>query len=150
MKRYLLIAMVALTCIVSFVFAEGTVSESPQKLGNPDKLVITWTSSTNEFVYDTTGYVRGEIKRVAFIPSTTAKPLAAYDITLKDANDIDILAGEGANLASNVNSTIAVGVTLTDGVNSNAIPFCVNDILKLTVTNCGSLKSGQVVLYYQP
>lgn len=150
MKKVLVGATAILICVACFVFAEGTVSESEVTIGNPNKLTLSWTSSTNSFVSYTTGTYRGEIKRIVFVPSATAQPTASYDMTLNDENSIDVLAGQGANLASNANASVIGGVMITDGVNSNPAPFVINGPLTLSVTNCGALKSGQVILYYQP
>jgi len=134
------ICLLALSCL-----AEGTVTETRTTIGTPDKIVLAWTSSTNEWASLTSKYIRGEIARVLI--SNEAGVTTAYDVTLEDSSGIDTLLGNGANLVTNVITAINPALFVTDGSTTSAVPFVVNDRLSLLVTNCGSEKSGQVILY---
>ncbi len=60
---------------------------------------------------------------------------------------MDVLAGNGANLSNSVASTKTPIVTATDGTNTTYVPFVVAEALTLNLTNAGSGKGGQVILY---
>jgi hypothetical protein len=88
----------------------------------PKKITLAWTSSAGGAVSGTpTTQVRGEIKRVTFIPGTgNDVPTAAYDVVVLDASGVDVLAGLGANLSETAVShacpLIGNGVTTTAGM----------------------------------
>lgn len=131
---------------------EGTVTESRIALSDVVRISYSWTSSTNSWAsFTTTNYVRGTIERVVFIPSTTAGSIPLeFDVTLKDAAGLDMLAGVASGIASNAASQMIPTLAVTDASTSatNVLrPFVVNDPLSLIVTNCGSVRSGAVVLY---
>ena len=89
----------------------------------------------------------GEIQRVVFVPSTTEAPTANYDITLTDANGVDVLAGQGANLAASGNTHVCPGLPLKDGTTTSVVPIVVDSILTLNVSNAGASKAGSVIVY---
>jgi hypothetical protein len=131
--------------LAGLVLAEGTVVETKTMFSSPAKYELAWTASTNGIVSQTTTfYVRGELARVVFGGGTT--PNTIY-VTLKDTAGVDVLAGQGIALVSNVVVSVVPGLMSTDGVQSNTVPFVVNDLLTLSVTNAGSLKTGNVILY---
>lgn len=141
------IIIAALLIAVSFVLAEGTVTQSDVLLGTPNKITLSWVSSTNGIASGDTTQQRGIVERVTFVPSATVPPTNLYDITLKDEHGIDLLAGQGANLASNANSTVAGAIDLVSTSFTNAVKFAVNGKLSLSVINAGSETQGQVVFY---
>ena len=131
----------------SVLFAdEGTVTKTEYNQ-YPYKVILEWTSTTNNCTTGTTSFVRGEIMRVVFQPDATAVPLDDYDITLKDSYEVDVLAGLGSDLSDTNTFTsvpfYAVGI---DGV-TNYYRYVINDKLTLAVDNCGSNKQGTVILY---
>jgi hypothetical protein len=132
---------------LSFCHAEGTIAETWNTSYSPDKITLVWTSSTNGWVsVATTRYVRGKIGRVVF---TAANPGPTdYVLKLYDASSIDLLGGRGS-CSSNTTGTILNGLPITGVGFTNVIPFSVNDILTLSVTNCGASKSGAVILYVE-
>lgn len=134
------------------VFGEGTVAETNAlTLGTIDRYEYTWTASTNGFVTFTTTFINGNINRVVFDPdSGGTQPDANYDVTLDDANNIDSLAGLGANLDNSTEVSVSPGMAVTDGNSSNMIPFTISGTLSLIVTNAGSLNAGVIVLYVRP
>lgn len=89
----------------------------------------------------------GEIQRVVFVPSTTVAPTANYDITLTDAHGVDVLAGQGANLAASGNTHVCPGLPLKDGTTTSVVPIVVDSILTLNVSNAGASKAGSVIVY---
>ena len=100
-------------------------------------------------VTGTVSKVDGRIERVTFIPGAAPKhPANAYDITLKDEDGVDVLAGLGANLSSNVTSCVVPGITIDGG--TNRVCFTVQNSLTLTVSNATSNRIGIVRLYIRP
>jgi hypothetical protein len=84
----------------------------------------------------TTAVLNGEIISVTQIPGGTT-PTNLYDVTITDANSVDVLAGLGANL-SNAATTIH---TKPDGLGA-----VVNSALTLNVSNAGSAKTGTTII----
>lgn len=113
------------------------------------KYTLAWVSHTDGTVdLDTSLSIYGEILRVVFVPNQAAtQPTNLYDVLLKDADGIDVLGGQGANLANNANSSVCPGVPLKDGTTTGVRPVVVAGILNLEVSNAGSGKTGSVILY---
>lgn len=91
--------------------------------------------------------ISGRIERVVFVPSVTAAPTAAYDVTLNDEYGIDVLSGQGTDLASSGNTSICPGIPIKDGTTVGTVPIVVDGTLTLNVANAGASKSGKVVVY---
>lgn len=91
--------------------------------------------------------VSGAIARVVFIPSATAAPTNLYDVTLTDADGVDVLSGQGANLSDTAAYSVCPGIPLKDGTTTSTILVIVNSVLTLNVSNAGASKSGKVVVY---
>lgn len=91
--------------------------------------------------------VSGAIARVVFVPSASDAPSANYDVTLTDADGIDVLAGQGADLSETDASHVCPGVPLTDGTTTSVLLTVVDSILTLNVSNAGDTKAGKVVVY---
>ena len=134
------------------VMAEGTVTVATYKLGTVARYDIAWVASTNGTVADEdTETINGRIERVVIVPDTGATaPTDAYDLTLDDADDVDLLAGQGANLASNANQSVCGGEDLVSGSATGAIPFVVNGPVTVEITNAGSENGGTIRLYVRP
>ena len=128
---------------------DGTVTQTQEKLGPVYKSTFTWTSNAGTNYVQGTGTVaiRGELLRVVFDPVTSARPTSAYTITLLDASGVDLLAGQGASLATGTVTTIRPGIVMAVGAVSNIAPFAINDLLTVTVTNSGLGKSGKLIIY---
>jgi hypothetical protein len=99
---------------------------------------INWTSDSGGSASGSVT-IEGVILRVVFDPS--GSPTDAYDVTLSDANQIDVLAGLGAN-RSGTDPQSVVPVDTTSG-----LPFAVAGNLALSVANAGNAKTGKVVIY---
>lgn len=112
---------------------------------------LAWVSHTDGVVDLDTPVITGEILRVVFVPdSGGTQPTNLYDVLLKDADGLDVLAGQGANLANNANSHVCPGVPLKDGTTTSTRPIVVNGVLNLEVANSGSGKGGTIRLYVRP
>lgn len=127
--------------------AEGIITESRNKF-NPQRVQLDWTSSTNGFVSkELSEYLRGRISRVVFTHGAGTED--AYDVTLVDSSGVDVLGGQGSNVATNTIQSFMPYFTVSYGGQTNFYPFVVNDILTLSVTNCGIEKTGSVILYLE-
>lgn len=116
----------------------GTVTQTETPRGAINLIAYDWASSTGgEATHAATIAINGEIMRAVFVPdgSTTA-PTDNYDVTLTDANGIDLLAGQGANLSAT--DTIVV----TDDI----VPLF-GSTLNLSVSNAGDSKGGLIYIY---
>ena len=143
--KTLLYLILSMGLTAGLVLAEGTIVETKNEIGVPNKYTLAWTASTNGIVSEaTTFYVRGEIKRVILDGTSTG---ATYSLTLKDTSGVDVLAGLGVGVSTSAVSCVVPGVSVTDSVTTNVIPFVVNDLLTLGVTVAGSNKTGSVILY---
>ena len=120
----------------------GTCVFTPKHIGAMYKYTLSWTStSLGAVTYTTVAPITGLIQREVFVPSTSAIPTAAYDVTLTDADNQDILYGKGSNLSA----TTALDVVL--GSSGQKAPIAVDDYLSLTVATAGVNRSGKVILY---
>jgi hypothetical protein len=112
------------------------------------KHTFDWTSDSGGSATVVSGIaVSGEIQRVVVVPSVSAVPTANYDVTLTDADSVDVLAGQGANLAASGNTHVCPGVPLKDGTTTSVVPSVVDSVLTLNVTNAGNAKAGKIVVY---
>jgi len=146
MRRLLLACVMAGAAL--WAFAEGTVSESEVTLGNPNKRTLTWICASNNYLSASVTRMCGEIKRITF--SNSAGVSNDYDVTWLDSNDVDLLAGQGANITNAAASTICPGVGLKDGTTTSVIPMTLNGTSTLMITNCGHVVTGAVEILYQP
>ena len=109
-------------------------------------ITLVWTSDASGNATVTVPNVIGEIRRIVTNPSDGAtSPTADYDVTLKDADAVDVMVGQGANLSQSANKSF-YGVT-TDAISSQYIPITVYGDLSLAVTNAGNAKKGTIKLY---
>lgn len=111
--------------------------------------IINWTSDSSGN-YSGTVDVNGCILNAVFAPgSGGSQPSNNYDVTINDAQGVDILAGLGANL-SNTTATRKIPLfPATDGTTTTAGPGAVNGQLTVAVANAGNAKSGTIVLYHR-
>lgn len=151
LARWMIVVAVAASATVSS-FAGSAVggSVTPTNFAQyPQRYEFSFVTGTNDgAVAWTSDYVRGSIERVVFAPGPAPYPTNLYDVTLKDANGFDVLAGLGQNLSSNTASQVVPA--LASGVapmTTSACPFVVNDRLILGVTNADFGKQGRVILY---
>jgi len=104
-------------------------------------IVWTWTSDTGgAATIQTTQFYNGVPIQVVFEPdtSTATIPTTAYDVTITNEEDVDILSNNGANLTS----TGKVYKHHYDGMG-----LVVYSKLTLNVSNAGNAKGGKVKLF---
>src|SRR5579872_527361 len=111
--------------------------------GGVTKYSIAWTSDASGNVNgNPLALKRGHLLQVKFAPGSPT-PSASYNVTLPDADGVDLLAGKGATL-SNTTSTFAQP-TPTGG---NSPMFIEPQAaINLTVTAAGATTQGRVDLF---
>lgn len=137
-------------CAVFTASADTVTSGSLTKteIGAPGSFrcyTIDWLSdASGNCTADITG-VQGEIMRFTVNPDDGAtSPTNAYDMTLKDRDGVDILAGLGANLS---NSTALSRVPLTGDGTTTTQRFVTLGTLSLAITNAGAANGGILRVY---
>ena len=117
----------------------GTVTVAETTYTTVKKIYWDWLSTAGGAAdLITVNPYDGLIERVAFIPDAAGtQPTNLYDVTITDVDNLDVLAGLGADLsnAATVVKTHADGLTAAVGK------------LTLNVTNAGNAKGGVVILY---
>lgn len=116
--------------------------------GKVNVFTIDWTSASDGTVdlplVDSAGNTigfNGVLLNASFFPDTGGtQPANAYDLTITNDLDIDVLGGLGSNLANNAN-TQDCPLTAT-----NSMPFVVEGPLQLVIANAGDSKGGIVKL----
>ena len=68
-------------------------------------------------------------------------------MTLTDADGVDVLAGQGANLSASASLSVCPGSPLKDGTTVKTQKIEVDGVLTLNVSNAGIVKAGKVVVY---
>ena len=118
----------------------GTVTVTEQRFSSVRKITFTWLSSAGGAADAVTTYaVDGDLLAVYQVPDGGGtQPTNAYDVTVTDADSIDVLNALGANL-SNAANTIK---RTSDGL----LPVAAS-LLTLAVTNAGNAKGGKTILY---
>lgn len=133
-------------------FSYPDATDASGLTGGIRKVVCTWTT-------DSGGAAAGTSKRIvgALIKGVTDPgdgPTDNYDITVTDEEGLDVLAvcQSGLSNRDTTNSEQvyflvldAAGTPLAQSVHP-----VVSDALTVTVANGGSVKSGQLILYYKP
>jgi hypothetical protein len=129
----------------------GTVTWTFTTSRTVNTMTADWTASSSGVVPSLDSEtVSGEILRAVFNPDSGATaPTNNYDVTLTDADGIDILAGQGANQSSGTVASIVPAETMLTGNTSGAAPFAVNGPLTLAVANAGASNGGILRLYYR-
>ena len=127
----------------------GTVVETTTSLGRIKRIILSWTSHTDGTVSKAvTAYVNGIIRRVVFNPGATA-PTDNYDVTITDADGLDVLSGLGANRHTTTTQQVIPLVAATDGVTTTAMPVAIDGLLRLEIAAAGSGKVGVITLYIE-
>jgi len=116
------------------------LSVSEEIVGTVRKIVFSWTSAADGTASETTEKpYSGEILGLATVPDTgDDQPSDQYDITITDEDDLDVLAGQGANRSN----------ASTEYVTARETLGCVaNDTLTINVSGAGDTKSGTAYLF---
>ena len=114
----------------------GTVTVAEQTHRTLKRIKWSWISASGVADKATTATFTGEVKTLVTDPGAAA-PDDNYDITITDADGIDVLAGAGANRDT----------ANTEYVLAASLGGCVDSVLTLNVTNAGDAKAGDVYLY---
>lgn len=121
----------------------GSITVTTTQASNAiDKYSIAWVSDASGDVSANTFAVEaGEIVQVGYIPNGGGtQPSDLYDVTMTDANGVDVLGGTGANL-SQTTKTVAV-----PAVSTYFRRTIESGNLTPVVANAGNAKGGTIVL----
>ena len=102
-------------------------------------MVISWTGTAGGAVSGITVPFNGRIERIVTNPTDT--PSANYDVTLDDADGLDL----AQTLLANRHTTNSEEVTPLIGT-THLVPY--RGLITPTVANSGSSKSGTITIYY--
>lgn len=108
--------------------------------GSVKKIVAVWVSdsATGAASGVTSKAYDGKLELLTTIPAAAgAAPTDNYDITLTDADGIDVLAGAGANRDT----------ANTEQVLGTSLGMVASSALTLAIANAGNSKGGTVVIY---
>ena len=131
----------------------GSIVETHTKRGPIGLITLTCTADSGDATFPATPLVTkfsGELIRMVTNPGATG-PTNLYDLTLDDADGIDVLYGAGDNLliaTTEDNPNVVTETAASKGYQMHP-PISVADTLTLTITN-NSVNSAVVVvkLYY--
>ena len=134
--------------------AKGSIIETlrPERTSGIRELTLDWLSDADGNVsgIDTEKFNEGEILKVAFVPDGgDTAPTTLYDVTLLDANDIDILLGRGADRSATV--TVVIVPILNDGQGTPQYfgrNFTIGP-LELVVAAAGAANGGKVIITFR-
>ena len=103
------------------------------------KITYAWTSDgSGDATATTSTEFTGSVLECITIPGSGGnQPTDQYDVTVTDADGVDVLHGNGANRSNASNEYITEA-------NSGTV---VNDKLAFAIANAGDTKSGTVILY---
>jgi hypothetical protein len=110
---------------------------------------LSWTSDASGNATFTTDGISGAILRVVTNPDDAAAPTDNYNVTLRDADGVDVLSGQGAARDAVNAEHFCPGVLLSDGATSSVVPVVVAGKLTLGVTGAGNAKKGSLTVYYR-
>lgn len=120
------------------------------------KYSVAWTSHTDGTIDNTLKNsdgnaikFNGVLMRVTIIPGTGGdQPDDNYVLTLKDDNEVDVLANQGAALDESDTISFCPGVRLDDDTRESVIPFTIVGELDLAGSGAGDSLKGTIVLYF--
>lgn len=105
--------------------------------GNVTKYTVAWTSTAGGAVSGNAFQIRrGELVQVKVIPgSGGTQPTDLYDLTIEDADGVDLLAGAAANLSNSESAIFIWPLSYLDNT------------VDVVIANAGSAKTGTVILW---
>jgi hypothetical protein len=116
--------------------------------GPPNRWVLPWTSDSGGSFDDTTyEVITGSLVGIEIVSSSTARPNVNYSVQLFKESTLEMIGSLGSNINNFIPKYIVPGATLDDGTNQGAVPFQLNEKVRLVVSYAGSAKSGSVILY---
>jgi len=115
----------------------GTITVIETTHRTVKEIVFSWLSHTTGVATATatTESYSGVIEKVVCVPGATT-PSDLYDVTLSDADSLDLLAGQGADCPNGSNLVITGGF----------LPV-VESTISLAIAGGGSAKNGTVYIY---
>jgi hypothetical protein len=147
-RRAFLVVPVLLLLLTSSPQAVGTTTVTVASIGDGNivKYTVAWVSDASGNVTANTAamdVVRvGYIQQIKFVPDAAGtQPTDLYDVTLVDANAIDLLAGAGANLSNATSTQVAVTVP---------VYYDHTGTLEFKVANGGNAKGGTFIMWLSP
>lgn len=119
--------------------AGSSVTFTETIIGSVKKIKAAWVSDDADGTAsgETTYGYSGKIELLTTVPSGSAAPTDAYDITLTDSDSVDVLAGGGAD-RDTANTEQVLGSSLGAVASSK---------LTLNISNAGNSKEGTVYVY---
>lgn len=131
----------------------GTLTDvlsAPRGSNNIGILVMDWTSNQSGVVTQNSKAFVGKILRIVTVPDGTDAPDANYDVTLTDAQGIDIARGLLGNRHTSNTEMVMPGILGSDGSSGTALyPIAINGRLGLNVSNAGAANRGRILIYYE-
>src|SRR4051812_13185741 len=101
---------------VGAIVQTQTFNGPPERSSTVNRIVLAWVSDASGGAVSgipTTFPVNGVLLAVEFVPDGGGTaPTNLYDVTLTDTAGVDVLGGQGANLANNANTVVCPGVAL--------------------------------------
>jgi hypothetical protein len=121
----------------------GSITVTTSEAGSGlTKYSVAWLSNASGAVTENSFNVRaGELVQVEYVPDAGGtQPTDAYDMTLLNANSLDVLGGGGANLsnATRTQAVPAVSTYFRRTLEAGA--------LTPTISNAGNAKGGTLIL----
>lgn len=144
MMRRLTMLLLVLASIATVAYA-AVAGSMVTTVTQPDsatlKVSIAWTSSAGGAVTENlTQGLRGRLFQVKFVPgSGAATPDAGYDVTMLDANGVDVAIGGGADLSATASTIVQVVPSV----------YLDGQTLQPVVANAGATNSGTITLWVE-
>lgn len=135
-----------------------TYDGDPDRLDGPQrvrKIIGTWTSDGSGDASASTKKIAGRILKIATNPGATA-PTDNYDITVTDANSLEIfavaIAAQQPINRDTANSEQQYPMVLNSDASALAMAIqpVVCDVLTIAVANAGAAKNGVLEIYWTP
>ena len=117
----------------------GTITAAETTHRSIKEIVFSWLSdaSGDGTATATTGIYTGDLIKVVIVPGTSGEePDDLYDVTLADADSLDLLAGQGVDCPNTANLVITGGM----------LPI-VESTISLTIAGGGNADTGKVYIY---
>jgi len=153
MKKLITLLLILSALIAPcLIMAAGTATQtyapvySSEGVTNLSTLTFAWTSDATGDVTSTTSttisnQIAGKYVVMAVTSPDTTAPTAAYDITVTDVNNTDVMGGKLADRSATLSEQVSPYIGALYGKRP------VSGALTLNVSNAGDAKSGTVILY---
>lgn len=138
MRRAWLV-LLAFLVVVAGLSAAMSVTIAETRHTVVKKLKFTWVSASDGTASGATTFsYDGKIENLTTVPAAAGSaPTDNYDLTLTDADGVDVLAGGGANRDT----------ANTEQVVASSLGVVAGSVLTLNVSNAGDTKGGVVYVY---